>query len=141
VSAAASGSDKGGEAMSELTCLILSVVIWIAHVLAQTFTSRAEFGDMYLFSPRDEDVTAKGALAGRATRALNNYVENLGPFLAMDLGLIATGHTGGLGATIWILARIVYVPVYLAGTAYLRTAVWGVSIVGLLMMLARLASS
>ena len=125
--------------MSELTCLELSVVLWIVHILAQALTARAEFGDLYLFSPRDQAKVAKGVVNGRATRALANYVENLGPFIALDLGLIATNHTGGLGATIWILARIVYLPIYLAGTVYVRTALWALSVVGLVMMLARLA--
>jgi len=44
-----------------------------------------------------------------------------------------------LGATIWIVARIVYLPLYLAGVPKLRTLAWVVSIVGLLMMLAQLA--
>ncbi len=126
--------------MSELLCLELSVVLWIAHVLTQAATARAEFGEMYLFSPRDEGKVAKGLACGRAARALANYVENLGPFIALDLALIATNHTGGLGATLWILARIVYLPLYLAGTYYVRTAVWAVSIVGLVMMLVRVAS-
>jgi uncharacterized MAPEG superfamily protein len=125
--------------MSELTCLELSVLLWLAHVLVQALTARAEFGDAYLFTPRDTQPTAKGLACGRATRALNNYVENLGPFVAMALALIATAHTGGLGATIWILARIIYLPVYLMGTLYVRTALWGISVIGLLMMLARLA--
>ena len=125
--------------MSELTCLELSVVLWVAHVLCQAFTARAEFGDDYLFSPRDTQVTPKGLACGRATRALHNYVENLGPFVAMDLALIATQHTGGLGATIWIAGRIVYLPIYLVGIKYLRTAAWAVSVIGLLMMLGRLA--
>jgi uncharacterized MAPEG superfamily protein len=125
--------------MSELTCLELSVLLWIAHVLAQALTARAEFGDMFLFSPRDAQPAAKGVVCGRATRALANYVENLGPFVAMDLALIATQHTGGLGATIWILARIVYLPLYLAGIPFVRTACWTISLIGLLMMLGRLA--
>ena len=128
--------------MSELTCLELSILLWVAHVLAQAFTARAEFGDAYLFTPRDAQPTAKGVACGRATRALGNYVENLGPFVAMALALIATGHAGGLGAlgaTIWILARIVYLPIYLMGVIYVRTALWAVSVIGLLMMLVRLA--
>jgi len=130
--------------MSELACLELSVLLWVAHVLAQALTARAEFGDAYLFTPRDTQPTPKGLACGRATRALGNYVENLGPFVAMALALIATGHTGGLGAlgaTIWILARIVYLPIYLMGVIYVRTALWAISVIGLLMMLARLAWS
>lgn len=128
--------------MSELACLELSVLLWAAHVLVQAVTARAEFGDAYLFTPRDTAPAAKGLACGRATRALHNYVENLGPFIAMALALVATGRAGGLGAagaTIWILARIVYLPVYLMGVNYARTALWAISIVGLLTMLGRLA--
>ena len=125
--------------MNELTCLELSVILWVAHVLTQAFTARGEFGDDYLFSPRDQKVTPKALAVGRATRALHNYIENLVPFVAMDLGLIATGHTGGIGATIWIIARIIYLPVYMMGIKYVRTACWLVGVVGLLMMLGRLA--
>ena len=125
--------------MTELTCLELSVLLWLAHVLVQAITARAEFGDDYLFSPRDVEVTAKGMTVGRASRALHNYIENLVPFVAMDVALIATQHTGGWGATIWILARIAYLPIYLMGTKYVRTGCWLVGVIGLLMMLARLA--
>jgi uncharacterized MAPEG superfamily protein len=131
--------DRGDE-MSELLCLELSVILWVVHVLCQAVTARAEFGDAYLFSPRDTDVQPKGLVCGRATRALRNYVENLAPFVALDLALIATQHTGGLGATLWIIGRIIYLPIYLAGIPYLRTAAWALSIVGLLMMLGRLMS-
>ena len=95
----------------------------------------------YLFTSRDKPAAASGLLFGRATRALANYVENLTPFVAVALGLIVTQRTGGagaLGATIWILARIVYIPVYVLGIIYVRTLVWAISIVGLVMMLSRL---
>lgn len=125
--------------MNELTCLELSILLWLVHVLTQAITARGEFGDDYLFSPRDKDVTAKGLTCGRATRALHNYIENLVPFVAADLALITTQHTGGLGATIWIIARIIYLPIYIMGIKYVRTACWAVGVVGLLMMLGRLA--
>ena len=57
----------------------------------------------------------------------------------MDLGLIATQHTGGIGATIWLIARIIYLLVYMMGIKYVRTACWAVGVLGLLIMLARLA--
>ena len=100
--------NEGGISMSELTCLELSVLLWVAHALTQSVTSRAEFGLAYSFTPRDTQPTPKGLAWGRATRAFHNYVENLGPFVAMALALIAKGHTGGLGvvgATIWIVVR------------------------------------
>ena len=125
--------------MSELVCLELSVVLWFVYVLSSLFAARAEFGDAYLFTPRDEARIPKGLTYGRAERATANYIENLVPFVALDLALIATAHTGGLGATIWIIGRIAYLPLYLTGVVYFRTAAWALSLVGLLMMLARVA--
>jgi uncharacterized MAPEG superfamily protein len=125
--------------MSELVCLELSVLLWFAHVICSAVAARGEFGDAYLFSPRDAEKIAKGVVCGRAKRALDNYVENLGPFVALDLALIATQQTGGLGAALWIVGRIIYLPIYLLGVVYVRTAAWVLSIIGLLMMLGRLA--
>jgi len=127
--------------MSELTCLELSVALWVVHVLVQAGVGNVELPFGYLFTSRDKPPAVNGLLFGRATRALANYIENLTPFVAVALALIVTQRTGGagaLGATIWILARIVYIPLYLFGVVYARTLVWGISIVGLLMMLSRL---
>ena len=128
--------------MSELTCLELSVLLWVAHVLTQVFAvPRRIWRRIICLTPRDTQPVAKGLACGRATRALGNYVENYGPFIALALALIATGQGGGLGAwgaTVWILARIIYLPIYLMGVIYVRTALWAISVIGLLMMLYRL---
>ncbi len=123
----------------ELVCLELSVLLFIAHVVCQAILTQGEFGQAFLFSPRDDEPTPKGVTVGRATRALNNFVENYGAFVAMDLALIATNQTGGWGAIVWIAARIVYLPLYLTGIVVVRTICWSISIIGLLMMLARVA--
>lgn len=125
--------------MSELLCLELSIVLWLVHVFTNVLTARAEFGDAYLFSSRDKFLPVKGLMYGRAHRALDNYIENLTPFIAVDLALIATNNTGGIGATIWIICRIVYLPCYMFDITYARTLMWFGGIVGLLLMLWRLA--
>ena len=51
------------------------------------------------------------------------------------------GGLGAVGATIWIVARILYFPIYMMGVIYVRTALWSASVIGLLMMLVRLAWS
>jgi uncharacterized MAPEG superfamily protein len=127
--------------MSELTCLESSVALWLVHVLVQATIGNVELPFGYLFTSRDKPAATSGLLFGRATRALANYVENLTPFVAVALALMVTQRTGGsgaLGATIWILARIVYIPIYLFDVIYARTAIWALSIVGLMMMLGRL---
>ena len=125
--------------MSELLCLELAILLWFAHVLIQAVSAKGEFGDAYLFSPRDKFLPVKGVTYGRACRALENFTENFAPFAALDLALIATNNTGGIGATIWIICRIAYLPCYLFGINYVRTALWVGSLAGLLLMLWRLA--
>ncbi len=124
--------------MSELTCLELSVILWIVHVVLQAVYGNVELQAGYLFTSRDKPPAPSGLFFGRSTRALANYVENLTPFVALALALIVTQRAGGLGAAIWIVARVVYIPLYLFDVVYARTAVWAISIVGLLMMLTRL---
>ena len=125
--------------MSEIACLVLSVALWVVHVLIQGGIGNSVLPRGYLATARDQQVKSDNVYYGRASRALANYVENLVPFVALDLGFIATHHPGGWGPTIWVLARALYIPLYLAGVPYLRSAVWTVSLIALLMMLVRLA--
>jgi len=79
--------------------------------------------------------------AGRAARALRNFQETYPAFVALALALAIAGRTGGSGETgawLWLIARIVYLPLYLLGIPYLRSLCWCVSILGLGLMLARL---
>jgi uncharacterized MAPEG superfamily protein len=125
--------------MSEITCLILGLLLWVVHVLIQAGFANVALGTTYLGGPRDEKRETNNVYYGRALRALQNYVENFVAFAPAVLGLIVTQHTGGWGATVWVLARIVYIPLYLFGVPYLRTIAWAISLVGLLMMIAQLA--
>jgi uncharacterized MAPEG superfamily protein len=123
--------------MSELACLEVAVLLWLVHVLLQANTSGAS--PAYLFSPRDEAPPPLGTFGGRAARAFRNYMESFAAFVALDLAFIATNHPAGIWPTLWILARIVYLPLYLMGIPYGRTAVWLISVIALVAMLIRLA--
>jgi uncharacterized MAPEG superfamily protein len=46
-------------------------------------------------------------------------------------------HTA-LGAWLYLSARVVYVPLYVAGVPYVRSLVWVVSLAGILLVLGRL---
>jgi uncharacterized MAPEG superfamily protein len=84
-----------------------------------------------------ENLPPPSPLAGRAQRTAKNTLENFVLFAAVALVAQAAGKSSPQlvdGAQIFFWARIVYIPVYLAGIAYVRTAVWLVSIVGLALM-------
>lgn len=77
----------------------------------------------------------------RATRALENMHEALPVFLALALMNMIVGTAAGIaitGATVFLIARVVYVGIYIAGVPVVRTLTWAVSWVGLAMMIAPL---
>jgi uncharacterized MAPEG superfamily protein len=74
----------------------------------------------------------------RATRALANMQEAMPVFLGLALAnmIVAPEAAQAItGATIFLIARALYLPIYLAGIAVVRTLAWAASWVGLVMML------
>ncbi|MET4897608.1 MAPEG family protein [Sphingomonadaceae bacterium jetA1] len=81
-----------------------------------------------------------GRHAGRAERAFANDCETCPVFIALALGLAATGKNGGLAATgAWMrfLARVACLPLYILGIRYVRSLAYLVSMVGLALTLIR----
>jgi uncharacterized MAPEG superfamily protein len=74
----------------------------------------------------------------RAARALANMHEALPVFLAlalMNMIVAPQAAQAVTGATVFLVARAVYAVIYIVGIPVLRTLVWAVSWVGLVMML------
>jgi uncharacterized MAPEG superfamily protein len=118
--------------------LCLSVVLLLFHILLQGFLATRELGSDWNAGPRDEGREPKSVLAGRAARASKNYQETYPAFVGLLLGLAFIGDASGwgvLGGWLWFVARILYVPLYLAGIPYIRSVVWLVSLLGLLVMM------
>lgn len=116
-----------------------SVVLLVVHVLTQGFTATRELGVEWNAGPRDDGQKPKGALAGRAERASANFRETYPGFLALCLALALTGDSSGwgfTGALLWFAARVVYLPLYLAGVPVVRSLVWAAGLFGLAVMFA-----
>src|SRR5258708_2732281 len=74
----------------------------------------------------------------RAARALANMQEAMPVFLALALMNMIAGSAAALavtGAIVFLVARVLYVPLYLSGIMGLRSFVWSVSWLGLILML------
>jgi uncharacterized MAPEG superfamily protein len=135
--------DPAAPLSSELTYVAWSVVLLILHIALQGGLATLELGLPYNASARDEGRSPRGLFAGRANRALRNFLETYPAFIALALALAITGKTGGLGATgamLWFWGRLIYAPLYLFGVPYLRTLAWGVALVGIILMLIALLS-
>lgn len=120
---------------AELMMLFWAVVLTVVQMLVAVLLATGQVGLPTLAGNRD-DVALTG-MAGRARRAHANMLENIVLFAALVLILQVAGlsnATTTLGAQIFVIARLVYAVVYLIGIPWLRTAVWAVSAVGLVMM-------
>jgi uncharacterized MAPEG superfamily protein len=85
-----------------------------------------------------DDLRPLTVLGQRALRALANMQEAMPVFLALALMNMIVAPMAALavtGAWIFLAARVAYVVVYVAGVPVVRTLLWVVSWVGLVMML------
>jgi uncharacterized MAPEG superfamily protein len=122
----------------ELKILAWSIVLGLVHILVAATLSTAQRGLLWNAGPRDGEPVPLTGMAGRFDRASRNFLETFVFFAAAVLAL-ALMHKGddhtALGAQIWFWARVAYLPAYAIGVPFLRTAIWTVSMVGLVMLL------
>lgn len=127
---------------TELSLLGWSVALGLVYVFAAAGMATHQRGLKWNAGNRDDAMPLSGATA-RAGRASKNFLETFPFFAALALGVIAakvnTAHTA-LGAQIYFWARVAYLPVYVIGIPYLRTAIWAVSLWGMLQLLEALIS-
>lgn len=122
----------------EIQMLCWSVVLGLAQLILATAFETKDQGRAWNISPRDGTPPSVSAVTGRLKRAFNNFRETFGLFAVAVLAvafLEKTNAASAWGAQIYFWARLMYVPVYAAGIIGLRTAIWVVSMIGLVMVL------
>ena len=124
----------------ELKLLIWSTVLALIQMLIALLGAIAQVGLAALVGNR-EDLPAIDGWAGRAQRAHRNMLESLTIFAALVLVAQVVGKSNAvtaLGAQLFFWSRLAYAPVYVIGIPWLRTALWGISFVGLLQILTQI---
>lgn len=123
---------------TELTLLAWTLVLALVQILLPSTLRTQETGTRYNFSARDGAAPPPRPVTARLQRAQVNLFETLPLFAAAVLIAHVSGTNGALtvwGCWLYLLARIVYVPLYAAGIPVLRTLVWMVSVAGLALIL------
>ena len=123
---------------TELQMLVWTVVLGLAQIMIGATLSTQQRGLAWNAGARDVTPPPLTGVGGRMDRALRNLLETFPFFAAAVLAVLVTQRSNAhtvLGAQLYFWARLAYVPLYAAGIAYLRTLVWVVSIVGLVMVL------
>ena len=124
----------------ELTLLVWAAALALVQAVIAAQGALMQVGLGTLAGNREGLAEIRG-WGGRAARAHRNMLENLVLFAILVLAVVIAGKTNSatlMGAQIFLGARIVYALVYIAGIPWLRTAVWGISVVGLAMIFLQL---
>ena len=124
----------------ELTLLIWSVGLAFVQMLVAVSGAILQFGLPDIAGNR-ENMPPATSWAGRAQRAHDNMLENLVLFGVLVLVTeIANKNNAmtGFGAQLFFWARVIYAIIYVIGLPWLRTGVWLVSMIGLILIFLQL---
>jgi uncharacterized MAPEG superfamily protein len=122
----------------ELRILALGALLLVVHIFTATRFKTAQYGRKWNMGARDEALPPPSPVTGRTMRAQANFEETFPIAIVALLGVVIanrTSNTTALGGWIWLVARVVYLPLYAVGVPMIRTVVFLVSMVGLGMVL------
>ena len=122
----------------EIRILALGALLLFIHVFVAIRFKTAQYGRNWNVGARDETLPPANPMTGRTMRAQANFQETFPIAIVALLGVVLAGKTSGttaLGGWIWLGARVVYLPLYLAGIRVVRTIVWTIGMVGLGMVI------
>jgi uncharacterized MAPEG superfamily protein len=123
---------------TELTLLAWTVALALVQIMLPSTYRTVETGLSYNAGPRDAAGPPVGVVTARLRRAQANLFETLPLFATVILIAHVAGREGEqtlIGAWLYLLARLVYLPLYWFGVPMVRSLVWVVSMIGLLLVL------
>jgi uncharacterized MAPEG superfamily protein len=110
----------------EITVLVLAAALGLVHIVAQASSTILTRGIRFALGSRD-DVPAPSVIGGRLERASRNFQETFPLFAAVVLAAVVaqkTSSTTAAAAWVYLVARALYLPIYVAGIPGMRTAAW-----------------
>jgi uncharacterized MAPEG superfamily protein len=120
----------------DLKYLLFTVILAFVQVLIAAATAQGAVGLPTLAGNR-EGLGELPGFAGRAKRSHLNMLESLPLFAALVLIAAVAGKANAMtatGAMLFFWARLAYAIVYLIGIPWLRTLVWFVSVIGMVLI-------
>lgn len=126
----------------ELKMLALSIVLGLVQIVLSAQSKNLQHGYRWAAGPRDEPRPQLTGIAGRSERALGNFVETFPLFAAAVFLAHAAGRHDWMtiwGSQLYFWARVVYLPLYVFGVVLVRSLVWNVATLGIVLILLSLA--
>ena len=126
----------------ELTMLAFAIVLGLVQLVLAAQVKNRQLGYIWAAGPRDEPRPPVAGIPGRLDRALANFLETFPFFAAAVLIAHAAGRHDWMtewGSVLYLAARVVYVPLYAFGVFLVRSLVWNVGTLGIVLILLSLA--
>jgi uncharacterized MAPEG superfamily protein len=121
--------------------LTLGVVLGLVQIVAASHAASLQRSYKWTSGPRDEPMPPLRGLAGRPDRALRNFLETF-PLLAVVVLVAHVSETHDTltewGSRLYLWGRVAYVPLYAAGVPLVRSLVWNVATVGMVLFVVAL---
>ncbi|WPZ33581.1 MAPEG family protein [Thalassobaculum sp. OXR-137] len=121
----------------EIRVLAWSGLLAAGQLVLLAVYANLQLGPRYLASARDEPRQLTG-MAARLQRAFQNQIEGLVLFSAAAVAVTLAGMSSATTeacALAYIVARVVYIPLYWFGVAWLRTVAWAIGFFATVVML------
>lgn len=125
----------------EFIMLAFTLILALVQILWAAGARTSELGLKWNAGARDGETPPPGVMAGRLIRAQANLFETLPIFAAAVIMAHVAGDEGQLtfvGTHLYFFGRLIYLPLYAFGVAYVRSLAWVMSLAGLVMVIAAL---
>jgi uncharacterized MAPEG superfamily protein len=122
----------------ELKILAWGCALLLVHIFAAAGLKTKQYGSKWNVGARDEELPPLNPVAGRLVRAQANFLETFPIAIVALMGVVIAGRTSELtatGAGIWLIGRVIYLPLYWLGVPVVRTFVHMASSIGLILVL------
>jgi uncharacterized MAPEG superfamily protein len=122
----------------ELTALAGGCGLGLIHIVLASHSASLQRGYRWTAGARDKPLPPLTGVAGRLARASDNYGETFPMFVAAVLmsQLVGAHDWRAIaGASLYLGARIVYLPLYAAGVYLARSLVWNLATLGIALLI------
>jgi uncharacterized MAPEG superfamily protein len=123
---------------TELIVLAWGCVLGLVHIFAAVRFKTRQYGTSWNMGARDEELPPAQPIVGRLARAQANFFETF-PIAVVSILLVTvtdrTDQWTAAGAILWLVTRVLYLPVYALGIPKLRTLIFLLSVVGIVLVL------
>lgn len=122
----------------ELQLLAASICLGLVHIVLAAQAANVQRGLRWGGGPRDEALPPLSGVGGRLERAARNFLETFPLFTAAVLIADAADSHSWMtvgGAHLYFWARLIYLPAYASGIFLVRSLIWNVATIGIILIL------